>query len=116
MLLAFGFGAATMHGIHAQTKSPAYLETEVEVIDQNAFREYGAKVPVTVEAAGGKFLARGGQIIAVEGEAPKRVALIAFQDVDKAKAYRDSPGMKEIAPLREKAVKLRSYILEGIAN
>ena len=37
----------------------AYLIADVEVLDQEAYAAYGAQVPSTLEAYGGRFLVRG---------------------------------------------------------
>ncbi len=109
-------GAAAIQSLHAQAKPPAYVVTEVDVIDETAFKEFSPKVGQTVQAAGGKYLTRGGQIIALEGQAPKRFVLSVFPSVEAARAWRNSAGWKDLGALREKAVKTRAFIAEGIAN
>ena len=116
MLAGIGIGAVAVHGLHAQAKPPAYVMTEVEIIDEAAFKEFSPKVGQTVQAAGGKYLTRGGQIIALEGQAPKRFVLSIFPSVEAAQAWRNGAGWKDLTPLREKAVKTRAFIAEGIAN
>ena len=116
MLAGAGLGAAAIQGLHAQAKPPAYMITEVEIINEAAFKEFSPKVGKIVEASGGKYLTRGGQIIALEGQAPKRFVLTAYPSVEAAQALRNSAGWKELAPLREKAVKTRAFIAEGTTN
>jgi len=116
LLAGAGLGAMAMQGLHAQAKPPAYVVTEVDIIDEAAFKEFSPKVAKTVEAAGGKYLTRGGRIVALEGQAPKRFVLSTFPSVEAAQAWRNSAGWNELAPLREKAVKTRAFIAEGIAN
>jgi len=116
MLASGALGALAVQGLHAQAKPPAYLITETETIDEAAFKEFQSKVIPLVQAAGGKNLVRGGQIIALEGQAPKRVVVTVYDNVEKAQAFRTSAAWKEITPLREKAVKARAYIAEGVAN
>jgi uncharacterized protein (DUF1330 family) len=108
-------GAAAIQGLHAQAKPPAYVITEVEVLDEAAFKEFSPKVGKTVEASGGKYLTRGGRIIALEGNAPKRFVLSVFPSVEAAQDWRKSAGWNELTPLREKAVKTRAFIAEGTA-
>ena len=48
--------------------------------------------------------------------APKRVVVSVFESVDKAEAWRNSAGWKELEPIRAKAAKTRAYIVEGVAN
>jgi uncharacterized protein (DUF1330 family) len=116
VLAGAALGAAAIQGLHAQAKPPACVITEVEVIDETAFKEFSPKVGKTVEASGGKYLTRGGQIIALEGQAPKRFVLSMFPSVESAQAWRNSAGWKVLTPLREKAVKTRAFIAEGTAN
>jgi uncharacterized protein (DUF1330 family) len=117
LLAGAAIGGAVIQGLHAQAKPPVYVITEVEIIDDAAFKEFSPKVAKTVEAAGGKYLARGGQVVALEGQAaPKRVVISTFDSMDKVQAWRNSAGWKELTPLREKAVKTRAYAVEGLAN
>lgn len=116
MLAGAALGAAAIQVLNAQAKPPAYVITEVEIVNEAAFKEFSPKVGQTVQASGGKYLTRGGQIIALEGQAPKRFVLSIFPSVDAAKAWRESAGWKDLTPLREKAVKTRAFIVEGIAN
>lgn len=116
MLAGFGLGAITVQGLHAQAKPPAYVVTEVEIIDETVFKEFSPKVAKTVQESGGKYLSRGGRVIALEGQAPKRFVLSTFDSVEKAQAWRASPGWKALTPLRDKAVKTRAYIAEGVTN
>jgi uncharacterized protein (DUF1330 family) len=92
MLTGAGLGAAAIQGLHAQAKPPAYVVTEVDIINEAAFREFSPKVAKTVESSGGKYLTRGGQIIALEGQAPKRFVLSMFPSVEAAQAWRKSAG------------------------
>lgn len=109
-------GGAAIQGLHAQAKPPAYIITEFEIIDQAAIKEFAPKVAELVKASGVKYLIRGGQIIPLEGDAPKRFTVQAFESMEKAQAFRASAGWKELTPLREKALKQRSFIAEGVAN
>jgi uncharacterized protein (DUF1330 family) len=116
LLAGIGIGAATVQGLHAQAKPSAYVITEVEIINPEAFKEFAPKVAEANRAAGGKYLARGEKIVALDGQPPKRVTLTVFESVEKAQAARTSAAWKELTPLREKATKTRSYIVEGLTN
>ena len=55
---------------------PAYFIIDHEVTDPAGFEEYRRQVPGTVEKYGGKFLVRGGQMQALEGDwKPKRIVV-----------------------------------------
>ena len=110
-------GALAVEAIHAQAKPPGYFIAEVEVSDAESFsRDYSAKVPATVAPFGGHWLVRGGRTVDNEGEPPKpRVIVIAFDNLEKAQAWRDSAAYKALIPIRDKAAKVRSFFVEGVA-
>jgi uncharacterized protein (DUF1330 family) len=108
--------AAATYGLLAQGKPLAYAITEVEIIDQAAFNEFSPKVPATMQPFGGKYLVRGGKVVALDGDAPKRVVVSVFDSAEKAQAWRNSDAWKALAPIRAKAAKTRSYIVEGVTN
>jgi len=50
-----------------------YLIADLEILDQKLFEEYRQKVPATIAAHGGRYLARGGPTVLLEGSwSPKR--------------------------------------------
>ena len=51
-----------------------------------AFNEFSPKVPATMQPFGGKYLVRGGKVISLEGDAPKRVIVSVYDSVEKAQA------------------------------
>jgi uncharacterized protein (DUF1330 family) len=70
-----------------------------------------------MQAFGGKFLVRGGKVTALEGDAPKRVIVTAFDNVDKAQTWPNSHGWKDFQPLRAKGTKPSlAYIVEGVTQ
>jgi uncharacterized protein (DUF1330 family) len=117
VLAGVSIGVAGAHTIHAQqAKTPAgYVISEVDVTDPATFQKYAEKVPETVAAFNGHYLVRGSKIQAVEGEAPKRVAVIAFESAEKARAWEYSPAYEAIKPIRQSSAKSRIFIVEGIA-
>lgn len=110
-------GAAGAAAIHAQQvkKAPGYVIAEVEVTDPATFQRYGAKVPETFAPFNGHYLIRGGKTVSVEGEAPKRFVIIAFDSLKKAQAWEDSPAYEAIKPIRHSSAKSRVFIAEGVA-
>jgi uncharacterized protein (DUF1330 family) len=114
LLAGVGIGAAVVQALHAQAKPPAYIITEFEIIDQVAIKEFSAKVAEVVKASGAKYLIHGGQIVPLEGDAPKRFTVQVFDNMERAQAFRSSAAWKELTPLREKALKQRSFIAEGV--
>ena len=116
MLAGAALGAAAVQGLHAQAKPKGYVITESEIIDQDAWKEYAPKAAKANKALGGQYLVRGGKIAALEGEPPKRVTISVYDSFEQAQASRTSDVRKAFASLRAKAIKTRSYIVEGLAN
>ena len=108
-------GAAAMQGLHAQAKPKAYTVTETEALDAAAQAAYTPLVRAALTAAGARtFRTAGGRIVAIEGAAPKRVAINEWDSLEQAQAFYNSKACKDLAPQRDKAVKtIRRYIVEA---
>jgi uncharacterized protein (DUF1330 family) len=117
VLAGVAIGVAGVTVIEAQQVKPppAYVIAEPEIIDAATFQKYGQGVPATIAAFNGRFLIRGGKIEAVEGDAPKRFVVIAFDSLEKARAWYDSPAYEAIKPLRFNSAKTRLFMVEGVA-
>jgi uncharacterized protein (DUF1330 family) len=109
-------GGATIQGLHAQATPKAYVVTEIEVINQAAQDAYIPKVGEVIKSTGGAYLARGGKIVALEGEAPKRVTIVVYDSLEKAQASRNSQAWAALGAERSKAIKAKSYVTEGLPN
>ena len=116
VVTGFGFGAIAVQGLHAQATPKAYVITEIEVINQEAQKAYLPKVSAAVKLTGGKYLVRGEKISALEGEAPKRVTVQVYDSFQKAQASRTSPAWTALKAERDKAIKAKSYVVEGLPN
>ncbi len=116
MLAGATLGAAAIQGLHAQAKPKAYTVIEVEVIDEAALKAHLPPVEAALAAAGGHYLnTGGGQIISHLGDPPKRVAIIEWDSLDRAKAFYNSGVWKTFLPDREKVVKTtRRYTVEAV--
>jgi uncharacterized protein (DUF1330 family) len=79
-----------------------YIAAELTVTNPGPeFDEYRKKVPATVEAFGGRFLARGGDPEVLEGNDPAgRVIILEFDSRERALEWYNSPEYQAILPLR----------------
>ena len=116
VLAGVSLGVAGAEAIHAQQVKtpPAYLIADVEVTDPATFQKYADKVPETLAPFNAQYLVRGGKTQALEGEAPKRVVVIAFASAEKARGWYDSPAYDAIKSIRQSAAKSRLFIVEGL--
>jgi uncharacterized protein (DUF1330 family) len=112
--IAIGVAGVTVIQAQQVKPPPAYVVAEPEITDAATFQKYGQGVPATIAAFNGRFLVRGGKMEAVEGDAPKRFVVIAFDSLEKARAWYDSPAYEAIKPLRFNSAKTRLFIVEGI--
>ena len=116
MLAGGAVGALVMHGLQAQPRPPVYAVIDIaQITDASAYAAIGPRGGPSIETFGGRFLARTNSITASDGDAPQRYALIAFESLDKAKAWRASPAMREIWAIQEKSSRSRIFFVEGMA-
>ena len=118
MFVGFGLGAVAVQGLQAQAKPPVYYISEIDTSNPEAWaKDYAPRAQAVIKAAGGRFLAAGQKVTAIEGEPPKaRVAITAWDSAEQIQAWRNSPAFKELLPIREKYGKVRSFTVEGLAN
>ena len=103
--------------LRAATIAPkGYVIAEITVTDSEVYKSYAAAVGPLVARFGGKYVVRGGQIIAVEGYPPiGRFVVIEFDSLAAARSFEDSPEYQAIAPLRRKSTRSRVFLVEGSA-
>jgi uncharacterized protein (DUF1330 family) len=118
MLAGAGLGAAAVNGLHAQNKSPgAYAVVDIsEITDQTLYETLLPKAGPANDAFGGKFIIRTSNITNLDGTPPKRFVVIAFDSVEKAKAWDSSPAQTEVNGIRKKSSKSRVFIADGTVN
>jgi uncharacterized protein (DUF1330 family) len=106
-------GATVIHAQQAKT-APAYLIAELDVTDATTFQKYASGVPATIAPFSGRYLVRAGKTETLEGEPPKRIVVIAFDSLEKARGWFDSPGYDAIKPIRHSSAMSRDYLVEGV--
>ena len=93
----------------------AYVIADVTVTDPQGFEEYRQMVPATVAKYGGKFVVRGGQWEKMEGDwEPKRLVILEFDSVERAKQWWASEEYREAKALRQRTAMTNLIIVEGV--
>lgn len=94
---------------------PAYVIGNVVVHDPQTYEKYRAHTLETIQAFGGRFLARGGAVEVKEGEwHPKRLVLLEFPDMATARRWYDSQAYQAILPYRKESAKTDLLLVEGL--
>ena len=92
-----------------------YVIVEVEVIDPEPYEEYRARVPATLERYDGRFLVRGGTCETLEGNwQPRRIVVLEFPSVERAREWYTSPEYQQILPIRDQHARSRAILIQGV--
>ena len=95
----------------------AYLIVEMNISNPEQYKEYMARAPAAVKAAGGEYLVRGGKQETLEGDwKPHRVAMLRFPSFEQAKAFYDGEMYTQARSFRQGATEYFNMVLvEGVA-
>ena len=116
LLAGVAIGAIALQGLHAQgAKLKAYTISESEILDASFQATYLPAARKAIEAAHGRPLrTAAGRVVQIEGGSPpKSTGIVEWDSVDDAVAFYKSKAWTDLAPQREKAVKvIRRYVVE----
>ena len=92
----------------------AYLVVDIDVTDQEAYEEYRRLVPPLNAQYGGSYLVRGGAFEKLEGGwTPKRLVLLEFPSVERAKEFYNSDDYQPVKEIRLKSTNSSIVLVEG---
>ena len=93
----------------------AYMLVTVDVTDPEQYRNYTDRSPAAIAKFGGRFLARGGRTVTLEGDTEtRRVVVVEFPSVEQAEACYNSQEYQEAKSHREGAATARFIVVEGV--
>jgi uncharacterized protein (DUF1330 family) len=91
-----------------------YVIAHVDVRDPDGYKLYTDQTPGVVEAYGGRFIVRGAPVERLEGDTDwKRVVVLEFPSLERARAWYESPEYQEILPFRQAASSADFILVEG---
>lgn len=95
---------------------PAYLIGRLQMKDPSWLGPYRENVPATLEAHGGRYLARGGAMERLEGsdELPSTLVVIEFPTADAARAWHGSPEYAPYKAMRQEGSDMEVVLTEGL--
>lgn len=117
ILAGIAIGAGAVQCLYARAKPPAYVITDADVTNLDAYiNDYLPLVKKAFVAGGGKYLVRNGKVVAFDGEPPKRIAILAFENLDKAQAALTSAAFKDARAVGQEHATFRTFAVEGVTQ
>lgn len=92
----------------------AYLIGDIKITDPKGFGAYVEGAGATLDAFGARVVASAGRTEAPEGALPNGVlVVIAFESLEKLRAWYQSPGYAELLKMRLAATQSHIFAVEG---
>jgi uncharacterized protein (DUF1330 family) len=120
LLFCAAIGALANEALHAQARPPAYLIGQVDVSDPKGYAvEYLPRARKIIKAHGGRLVAAAGaaatgsQVVAIDGEAPKRVVIYEYPSMEALLAWRNDPEYVQVRRVGEKYAKYHTFAVEA---
>lgn len=93
----------------------AYIVSRVKIDDFENMRRYVRDAPATVQAHGGRYLARGGAVEALEGEwEHDRMVVVEFPTKQAALDWYHSMEYRPLRDLRQRSASAVILLAEGV--
>ena len=94
---------------------PAYVIAHIDVKDPARYEDYKKMSPVSIQKYGGRFIARGGKCEVLEGAwQPKRLVLLEFPSVERAREWWASEDYRPAKELRQATSSGDMIVVEGL--
>ncbi|MFD5507975.1 DUF1330 domain-containing protein [Streptomyces sp. NPDC127051] len=86
-----------------------------ETMNEDILR-YIEEIQSTMDPFGGRFLVHGAETEVKEGPWPGTVVVIAFPDIESARAWYDSPAYRALLPLRTRHIPGEVILVDGVPS
>jgi len=95
----------------------AYVIFDVEIRDMEKYQSFMAGVKPALDAAGARYLARGGEHKVYEGDwAPRRIVLLEFPSVAAWEAFYNGTTYQGRKAVRDECSSARLVSVEGLES
>ena len=95
----------------------AYVIFDVDIRDLNRYQDFMKQVKPALEAAGGRYLARGRAHKVYEGDwIPRRIVLLEFPSVAAIESFYYGPVYQKPKSVRDECSSARLVSVEGLAE
>lgn len=94
----------------------AYVISEVEKVEEDAWNKYRQLASKSIAEYGGKYLVRGATQDVLEGSpSSSLIVLIEFPDMDTVKTWYSSEEYSKALIYRDRALRRKLTFLEGVS-
>lgn len=91
-----------------------YWIARVDVRDAERYKDYISTAKPAFERFGAKFVARGGEVTSLEGQARARNVIIEFPSVQDAIDCYNSPEYQDAVKIRQEVADAELIVVEGV--
>ena len=121
LLAGMVLGAVSVQCLHAQAKRQVYTVNEaVTDLDLAAIEEYAKDyVPLmqaSIKAHGGKILAESPNVFAPDGDPPKRLAIVLWDNMEQFQVWYNSAEYRRAREIGSKYAKFRLVAVEKLSQ
>lgn len=93
-----------------------YIVVDIEITDPQQYEAYKRLTPATIAAHGGKYLARGGKTITLEGGwQPQRLVVLEFENMERVNEWWNSPEFAALKEMRLQSARASFVAIEGVS-
>jgi uncharacterized protein (DUF1330 family) len=93
----------------------AYLISDITVRDLAAFEIYRTRAAEAIHTHGGRYLARLGEVQALEGSwNPNMIVIVEFPNLEQARAWYRSPEYAFALEVRDTALSRNLIVVDGL--
>ena len=117
-VVSFALGVAAADTIKAEGRTPAYVISEIEVTNPEAYaKEYVPLATKALAQSGQRRLVSGGNTVVISGAPPSgRIVVSKFDSLDEAKAAYSTPDYLAARKIGDKYGKLRIFAVERLGE
>lgn len=93
----------------------AYVIFDVEIHDAERYQDFMRQVKPALDAAGARYLARGGAFKVHEGDwVPRRIVILEFPSVAAWESFYTGPVYQGLKAIRDECSSARLVCVEGL--
>jgi len=94
---------------------PPYIVFDVKIRDGERYQSFMSQVKPALEAAGGRYLARGGAHRVHEGDwNPRRIVILEFPSMAAFESFYNGPVYQGLKHIRDECSSARLVSVEGL--